>query len=379
MMLLRDIVQKGQSLPLIYPHEDIDFAYDGRMDSQPRTRASNDHHHQHTQDLMMLQSSTTSTKRKSFDSPTKLRIGGRIPHCWFALLPTADSTTVTTTRTMMISSIHLPGKIIPSHVPLPAVVSHAHSHNESTMAVSPLLPSFLPSILILVDIHHAEIWESVIDHLDNNDNNNDGRNHATERAVNRQRLFTIVRIQRQQPKPTSVLPDQEGKEASMEKSSDTWDHTKLQLMLQDPCYQSSEHYPQSTTTSRSSASNTASSSSPLPSLPLPTLSLPFTISKDTVLEDCTGRWNDICTQYRRCTSSDHQPTSKKNEIHVKNRKDILDNNDDDHLLQSFPTVILRPDGHVLRIFNANHTNVISRDIVVDQIATIMSDLHVVMG
>ena len=380
MLLLRDIVQNGKSLPLIFPNEDIDFAYDKMTSVHTGTRASNDHH-QHP-DLKLKSIPTASTKKKSFDSPTKLRMGGRIPHCWFAILHTTPMTTTTATATTtvskskMISSIQLPGNIVPSHKPLPSLVPHhPDTPNESPTQTSPLTLSYLPSIIILVDIHHAEMWESVIDHLDNS---------STKGSINHRKLFTVVRIQRQQPKRTTVLHDQKGKDVSLKKNSDDWDHTILQHILQNPCYQSNEHYHQSTdmtTTTLSSASNTVSSSPSTSSQPSPTLSSPFTVSKDTVFEDCTGRWTNICTQYRHNEHHRHTDNQPPTEINrnkdVKHRNGSLADHKEDELF-CFPTVVLRPDGHVLRIFDTHNTKVIHRDLVVDQIVTILSDLHVVM-
>ena len=82
---LQSQVQRGESLPLVFPSEDIDFEYNaGALVSAVEKVNSSDSSNIHFSASSSSSSSSSSTSSAMY-TPPRLRVGARIPHCWLGV------------------------------------------------------------------------------------------------------------------------------------------------------------------------------------------------------------------------------------------------------------------------------------------------------
>jgi hypothetical protein len=110
--LLQRIMDKKQSLPLVFPSQDIDFAY---AKDDGKTGKEND---------------------IKFSRPL-LRVGGRIPHCWFSVNNSAVSNNV--------DSLEKEGMSTVSSVLLPGLL-HCRSTTTSAILTEDNRSSLIPKV-----------------------------------------------------------------------------------------------------------------------------------------------------------------------------------------------------------------------------------------
>jgi hypothetical protein len=162
--LLRRQVATGQSLPLIFPKEDIGFEYP--TNGGPSTQQQQQQQQQQPTGL--------------FSSPTKLRPGARVPHCWFVV---DGSDAANGGPPTVVSSVTLPALV----------------HFRPADPVPPLV--------LLVDADHAAAWRAAA-------------------AAARTHLFRVAVVAVARWAPRDDDPDDAPS-----------DHGSAQLKYQDPCYQ----------------------------------------------------------------------------------------------------------------------------------------------
>jgi hypothetical protein len=116
-ILLKNMINSGKSLPLIFPKEDIGFQYDQGcvLNSNTKTTTNN----------------TTTNNTNDIELISTLRVGGRIPHCW-----------------LRISNDNKNEHHILSTLDIPSYIS-------KTIKV--------PTLILMINNNDYNIWKEVID------------------------------------------------------------------------------------------------------------------------------------------------------------------------------------------------------------------------
>lgn len=133
---LQSLVQRGKSLPLVFPKEDIDFAYatGALVNANPMTPPSSSKN----------RGSSSSSSPSSGYTPPELRVGTRIPHCWLGI-EGKDASEQGRGRGER-TSLHLMSTL--------DVAAWSESSQQSSSTWSPL------ACFILVDEESVSTWKS---------------------------------------------------------------------------------------------------------------------------------------------------------------------------------------------------------------------------
>eukprot|EP00596_Hydrurales_sp_CCMP1899_P000793 CAMPEP_0119044178 /NCGR_PEP_ID=MMETSP1177-20130426/29244_1 /TAXON_ID=2985 /ORGANISM="Ochromonas sp, Strain CCMP1899" /LENGTH=547 /DNA_ID=CAMNT_0007013807 /DNA_START=399 /DNA_END=2039 /DNA_ORIENTATION=- len=141
--MVQRMVDKKASLPLIFPNEDINFEYTSKdvLNRCPNPTRVQKAFKDKVFEPELDNHGLKDVNNKEFTRPL-LRIGGRVPHCWFAV--TSQSNRVHEEKLSIISSVSLLGLL--------------HESLNTVEELDLATKSTLPKVLLLVDERNVSLW-----------------------------------------------------------------------------------------------------------------------------------------------------------------------------------------------------------------------------
>jgi hypothetical protein len=331
--MVQRMMSRKESLPLIFPREDLDFDY-----SIPVT---------HSQKVKSLKDSIFGSSSDAEFSQPLLRVGGKTPHSWLSLrhpsLPpsnvTADgshlhdpssSSTSPPPKASLLSSVSLCGLTHRYYSTLDAQGSSSAQGINFTPKVTPLLKTWLEAPHrdnYVLAIHPTEFNASIFHFINSADIPyanlqvtllvDDSQYDLWASALGGQNdgLFRLVAVRRGR-----ILP--EGASSTVS----SLEHCEVQKVLQQPYYNIAD--PDGSNSDKKNESRRDEEALLMETIVRNEVENGDAACSRTTVHDFTGRWMEICSRYRREGGS--APSVSGSALYC--------------------SIAVRPDGHVAAIF-----------------------------